>query len=216
MTDARAGRRIYCKVTDAYGKTVTTKTVTLSKLVPLKITVQPQSVAVAAGQVAKVSFTASGEGLTYQWYYKNAAAAAFSYTGTFTGNTYSVTMDDSRNGRQVYCVITDKHGNSVTTNTVTLSQKAKSVVTIVSQPQDVTVAAGQTAKVTVNATGDGLTYKWYYKNAGATKFSVTNSFTGNEYSVEMSASRAGRQIYCVITDAYGNTVKTNTVTLKMS
>ena len=33
------------------------------------------------------------------------------------------------------------------------------------------------------------------------------------YSAEMNESRDGRQIYCVITDMFGNTVKTNTVTL---
>ena len=86
---------------------------------------------------------------------------------------------------------------------------------IVTQPTDVTVAKGKTAKVMVQATGDGLTYQWYYKNAGASKFSLTDSFKGNSYSVSMSAARNGRQVYCVITDKYGNSVTTNTVTLKM-
>ena len=76
-------------------------------------------------------------------------------------------------------------------------------------------SSGATATVTVKATGDGLTYKWYFKNKGDSQFSLTNSFTGNTYSVAMDATRDGRQIYCVVKDKYGNAVKTNVVTLTM-
>ncbi|MBQ9762247.1 MAG: immunoglobulin domain-containing protein, partial [Oscillospiraceae bacterium] len=133
-------------------------------------------------------------------------------TNTFKGDTYTAQMNASRAGRQVYCVITDKYGNKVTSNTVTLNMSG---VTITTQPQSVTVANGKTATVTVKATGEGLTYKWYYKNKGETKFSYTASFTGNVYSVQMNSSRAGRQVYCVITDKYGSVVQTVTVTLNM-
>jgi len=86
---------------------------------------------------------------------------------------------------------------------------------ITKQPVSVTVAEGKTATVTVQAQGDGLTYKWYYKNKGDSKFSLTDSFKGTTYSVAMDSTRNGRQVYCVITDQYGNSVTTNTVTLKM-
>ena len=76
-------------------------------------------------------------------------------------------------------------------------------------------SSGATATVTVKATGDGLTYKWYFKNKGDSQFSLTNSFTGNTYSVAMDATRDGRQVYCVVKDKYGNSVDTNVVTLTM-
>ena len=123
-------------------------------------------------------------------------------------------MNSSRAGRQVYCVVTDKYGNSVKSNVVTLGMTG--VLTITTQPQSVTVASGATAKVTVKASGEGLTYKWYYKNKGDSTFTLTTAFKTNTYSVQMNASRAGRQIYCVITDQYGNTVQTVTVTLNMA
>jgi len=113
-------------------------------------------------------------------------------------------------------VITDKYGNSVTTDTVTLRMETGATeLKITKQPEDVTVAEGETATVTVEVQGEGLTYKWYYKNPKGDVFFLTNSFTGDTYSVVMNTSRSGRQIYCVITDQYGNTVTTNTVTLKM-
>ena len=76
-------------------------------------------------------------------------------------------------------------------------------------------SSGATATVTVKATGDGLTYKWYFKNKGDSQFSLTNSFTGNTYSVAKDATRDGRQVYCVVKDKYGNSVDTNVVTLTM-
>ena len=41
------------------------------------------------------------------------------------------------------------------------------------------------------------------------------SITSAAYSTTMTIARNGRQLYCVVTDKYGNTVKTVTVTLKM-
>ena len=213
MSSARDGRQVYCKITDKYGNTVKTNTVTLSMGNVAKIATQPKSVTVGKGDTAKVTVKATGDGLTYKWYVKNVGESKFTYSKSVTGNSYSVTMSASRDGRQVYCKITDKYGNSVKTNTVTLSMG--NVAKITTQPESVTVAEGKKATVTVSATGDGLTYKWYYKNPGSSKFSYTSSFTGNSYSVTMSEARSGRQVYCVITDRYGNSVTTETVTLKM-
>ncbi len=209
MNSARAGRQVYCVITDKYGNSVKTNTVTLGMKV--SVAKQPVNSIVVNGATAKVSFTATGEGLTYKWYFKNKGDSKFSLTTTFKGNTYTAPMNSTRAGRQVYCVITDKYGNSVKTNTVTLGMK----VSVAKQPVSVTVANGATAKVTFTATGEGLTYKWYFKNKGDTKFTLTTTFTGNTYTAPMNSARAGRQVYCVITDKYGNTVQTNTVTIKM-
>ena len=181
-------------------------------IAPLAIVKQPESVVVPNGKKASVTVNATGDGLTYKWYYKNKSMTKFVESTSMTSATYSVDkMTVFRDGRQLYCVITDKYGNSVKTDTVTLS--IGNALKITAQPESVVVPNGKKASVTVNATGEGLTYKWYYKNKGASKFSYTSTFTGNKYSVTMSDSRDGRQIYCVITDKYGNSVKTDTVTL---
>jgi len=218
MTDARDGRQVYCVVTDAYGKSVQTNTVTMSMYAPaVVITKQPVDVEAAEGETVKISFEAEGKGLTYAWYYKNAGASKFSLTTTFTGNEYTTEMNASRDGRQVYCEVTDAKGNVVKTDVVTMSMKATvPPVVITKQPVDVEAAEGETVKISFEAEGKGLTYAWYYKNAGASKFSLTTTFTGNEYTTEMNASRDGRQVYCEVTDAKGNVVKTDVVTMSMS
>ena len=214
MDSSRNGRQLYCVVTDRYGNSVRTNTVTISMNQTVEILSQPSSVTVASGQTATVSLTARGEGLSYAWYYKNAGSSYFSRTYTFTGNSYVVTMDSSRNGRQVYCVVTDRYGNSVQSNTVTLTMATS--VRITSQPSSTTVTRNYTATVSFSASGDGLSYKWYFKNLGETKFTPTSSFTGNTYSVAMTPERHGRQLYCVVTDRYGKSATTNTVTIRMT
>ena len=214
MNAARSGRQVYCIVADQYGNTARTDTVTLSLAQYAEILTQPVSVTAADGEKATVSFEAAGDGLTYTWYYKNAGDSSFSKTTAFTTNSYSVTMSAARDGRQVYCVVTDRYGSQAQTDTVTLSM-AKNEVQIVTQPKSVWVAEGEKASVTVEAEGDGLTYKWYYKNPGASKYTYTSSFKGDTYSITMNEARDGRYVFCKVTDAYGNTVKSKTVSLNM-
>ena len=305
MTTARDGRQLYCVIKDKYGEKVTTETVTLEMVkTPLEITAQPQSVVVAEGEEAKVTVEANGDGLTYKWYFAAAGSSDFTYTKSFTGNSYFVEMTEARSGRQVYCVITDAYGNAVTSEVATLSMKATLAITedlpdetyieegapitlsfkatgdgltyqwyhklpgatnftaastsetytlaaagtemaglrvycivtdaygaevltsettikykaplaITTQPMSVAVLDGEVATVTFEATGDGLTYEWYFAAPGSTEFKKTTSFTSNEYSIEMNEDRDGRQIYCVVTDMYGASVQTETVTLSI-
>ena len=206
MSEAVHGRQIYCVITDATGNTVQTDTVTLYRAVT--ILTQPQNGVAAYGTVAKTEVEVMGDGLTYTWYVKNAGKTKFSLS-SIKKATYTTTMSEAVHGRQIYCVITDAYGNTVQTDTVTLSCTAH----IVTQPQNATAPEGEKATVTAEVIGDGLTYTWYVKNAGATKFSKS-SITKATYAVVMSDAVHGRQIYCVITDATGNTVQTKTVTLR--
>ena len=215
MTAERNGRQVLCRVYDQYGNSVQSNTVKLSMKETqntVKITQQPQNVTVSSGEIAKVTVTASGDGLTYQWYLKNPGKTTFSKS-SIVKNYYSVTMTDAVNGRQVYCVVTDKNGASVKSNTVTLSMD--NTLKITQEPVSVRVAEGEKATVTVKATGDGLTYKWYYKDAGTTEYKYTATFTGNSYSIIMNEARNGRFVYCNISDKYGNTIKSKTVALRM-
>lgn len=208
MSEKTKGRRVYCVITDKYGSSVQTKTVVLR--MAATITKQPKTSYAQNGKTIKVSVEAMGDDLTYQWYVKNSGASKYSKS-SITKATYSCEMSEKSKDRRVYCVITDKYGKTVQTKTVILRMAA----TITKQPpKSVTVWEDENAKVTVKAMGDGLTYQWYVKNEGASKF-TKSSITKATYSVAMSEKADGRQIYCVITDKYGNTAKTNTVTLYM-
>jgi len=213
MSESKSGRSVYCIVTDGKGNKVKTKTASLNMRKPLKIVTQPKSVTVKKGEKAKVKVVAKGTGLTYKWYYKDADAPMYSIAESVTGSSYSATMSDARNGRYVYCVVTDDLGNSIRTDTVSLNMQS---LKIVAQPESVRVKEGEKATVKVIAVGTGLTYKWYYKNAGASKYSLDKSAKGSTYSMTMSDDNSGRYVYCLVSDDYGNSVKSKSAYLLMN
>jgi len=169
-----------------------------------------KSVYTESGKTASVSVKGAKSGSTYRWYIKKPGATKFTKTSV-TKSTYTAKMSSKTDGTELYCVVKDKKGNTYTTNTVTLLMEA----TITTQPKTVSVSKGKTAKVTVKAVGEDLTYTWYYKDSGSSKFKVASGVNGTSYSVKMSASTKNRQVYCVVTDKYGHTVQSKTVTLKM-
>ncbi|MBO5836451.1 MAG: leucine-rich repeat protein, partial [Oscillospiraceae bacterium] len=206
MNESRAGRQMYCVITDKYGNKVQSDTVTLG--MKITITKQPVSVNALNGKTVSFSVAATGAGLKYQWYYSwEGDFLACSGTGK---SSYSITMTPERAGRQMYCVITDKFGNSVQTNTVTMYIGAM----ITQQPKTVPVKNGEKATISLTAIGEGLKYQWYYKYNG--KFVKSSDVGQPTYSITMNKDRAGRQMYCVITDKFGNSVKSSTVTLGMA
>ncbi len=207
MTNTSKNRMVYCVVKDKKGKTVTSNKVYLR--MKATVTTQPKTSYTAYNGTAKATVAAKGDGLKYQWYVKNAGASSFKKSSV-TKATYSTKMNDSSKNRQIYCVVTDKYGKTAKSNTVYLRMKAS----ISTQPGSVVVASGEQAAVKVVAKGDGLKYVWYFKNAGASSFKKSSTTTAT-YSTKMSSTTNGRQVYCVVTDKYGKTVKSKTATLSM-
>ena len=205
MSDSVTGRRVYCVITDAYGNSVKTDTVMLRQ--KLVITAEPKTAYAKRNATAKATVKAEGEGLKYTWYVKDAGKTKY-VKSSITKSTYSVKMTSKVKDRRVYCVVTDKYGKKVQSKTVILRQAAS----IVTQPKNVKAANNKTAKVTVKASGDGLKYTWYVKDAGKTKY-VKSSITKSSYSVKMTSKVNGRRVYCVVKDQYGKTVQTVTVKL---
>ena len=127
--------------TDVIAANYSDSDVTWKAWTPLQLTAQPQSVKVKSGETAAVTVEAEGDGLQYAWYYAAPGSDTFQKTSSFTGDTYAITMNDSRAGRRVYCRVSDKYGNVVKTDKVTLSMDSDLAIT--AQPVSVTVDDGQ-------------------------------------------------------------------------
>ena len=76
----------------------------------LRITSQPESVSVPAGALAEVSVSAAGDDLTYNWYTKEPDSCIYIKTSV-SGPVYTMIMGEGSEDRQVQCVVTDKYGN---------------------------------------------------------------------------------------------------------
>ena len=213
MTTARAGREVYCVITDAFGNKVKTDVVTLIRVpVKLEITIQPTDTTAAFGEMFCATVEAKGDGLKYQWYFRNAGTDTW-YTSGVRDNTYDDIMTKARNGREVYCVVTDQWGNSVTTDTVKLIAVPMVELKLLGVSYE-SAAMGENYCATVEAEGEGLKYTWYFCNAGSDTW-YRSGVTDNTYDDVMTKARANREVYCVITDAYGNQITTEVITLEL-
>ena len=181
--------------------------------IKLQIIEEPQDVEAAIGESFSINVEAAGEGLTYQWYYKDSNMAEFEISSNTTAS-YSYTMQDYRHNRQVYCIVTDVYGNTAKTETATMT-RSPIKLQIIEEPQDVEVAIGEGFSINVEAAGEGLTYQWYYKDSNMTEFEISSNTTAS-YSYTMQDYRHNRQVYCIVTDVYGNTVQTKTATMTCS
>ena len=191
---------------------------TIHIIIPLEITSLPSDFSGIIGSTAELDIEAQGEGVTYQWYYKKSALAAFTKSTTASGKTahYSLKLAEQHDGWKFFCLVTDQYGNKLRSNTVTVNVIPQPQIT--SQPTDFMGSVGATAKFTVAATGDGLTYQWYYKKTGAASFVKSSLASGKKatYSMTIAERHDGWQYYCIVTDAYGQTAQTDTVTIHLN
>ena len=164
---------------------------------------QPKTVYGSNGDTVKTSVTASGDGLTYQWYVKNAGATSYTRS-SIKKATYSCKMSSTSKDRYIRCKITDQYGNSVWTNTVRLRMKAQ----ITEQPATKCGKNGDTAVFQVAAIGSNLSYQWQYRTSSSGSWKSASA-TGNKtekLSVPCTVSRNGYQYRCKVTDGAGNVV----------
>ena len=197
MTERNAGRELYCEITDAYGNSVKTDTVRL--LAPKDgpvITVQPVPYAAAIGEKATVFVEAEGDCLSNRWYYRDEGQSCFRKS-IVAKDTYTITVTAANRCRELYCVITDAHGNRVTTDTVSL-------VSHITAAKQVSVRPS----MTVN-TGDCVTYTLYVTNKSslAKRVAVTDTIPANTTLTEVGAWMLnGRTLRQDVTILAGETV----------
>ena len=77
---------------------------------------------------------------------------------------------------------------------------------IVTQPKDLKVKPGVKITLKIEATGVGLSYKWYYKKAGETEWTYWPKHDCASSLSKPNASWDGMDYYCVVTNADGETL----------
>ncbi|HEV8238949.1 MAG TPA: M12 family metallo-peptidase, partial [Thermoanaerobaculia bacterium] len=132
-----------------------------SKVPPVgepRITQQPQSVTIVAGQSATLSVTATGQSpISFQWY----RGAGGDRTNPISGATnQSVIVHPTVTTS--YWVLVKNNKGEVASDTATVTVTPSCIPpAITTQPQPVSIAAGGTATLSVTATGTDLLYQWY-------------------------------------------------------
>ena len=215
----RNGYRYRCKVTNAYGTTISSEaTLTVTAAAKPTITTQPKSVTAYVDKTAKFTVVASGTGLEYRWQWsKDGGSTWKDCTSATTGyNTATLTVNATadRSGYKYRCKVTNS-GGAVTSSVATLTVSKKPVIT--TQPKSVTASSGSTAKFTVAATG-ATGYQWQWsKDGGSTWRDCTSATTGyNKATLQVSTTgRSGYKYRCKVSNSAGTTTSSvATLTVK--
>ena len=118
ITKARNGRQVFCKIIDFKGRSVRTNVVKANVAGTVVIMEQPKNVIVSkAGDTARFSIKSVGHDMRYEGYIKDPGGA-WKKTAAVENN-YSIRITKERNGRQVFCKVTDFKNRSVRSNIVT-------------------------------------------------------------------------------------------------
>jgi hypothetical protein len=171
------------------------------------ITTQPKNQTVIAGETATFSVIAAGTGpLSYQWQKGSATI-----TGA-TSASYTTPVTSTADSGSQFTVVVSNSDGSITSNAATLTvNAAPTVPSIIQQPSNQTVNAGQTATFSVMAVGVGtLSYQWQKGTSpinGATSAGYTTPPT--------TTADNGAQFSVVVSNANGK-VTSNAATLTVS
>ena len=178
------------------------------------------------GMPVNITVKAKGNGLKYSWYYKHADGdGKFHKAGQYT-DTFHRTSQTSTENMEVYCVITDANGNTVKTDVakivpggVTITRWAgynmygKTGYRAYFKAEG---AAYDMVDGSIQLSSDNAQYCWYIKytdaNGGDGKFHRAGC-TEKTFSRFLIDKLDGAEVYCRISDKYGNKVNTKVTTI---
>ncbi len=209
LTEAKDGRMVRCIVTDQYGSSVTSDAATMKFQKELSITTQPKNTTGKEGTTAKFTVKAVGDGLTYQWQYSDNGGQSWK-NSSVKNPSYSTKLTSDKDGRMVRCMVTDQYGSFAISDAATMKISDLAITT---QPKNYVGKVNSTAKFTVAAEGNGLTYQWQISDDG---FNWANSSVkAASYSTKLTTAKNGRMVRCIVTDANGNSVTSSAATMKI-
>src|SRR5580658_2318678 len=183
-----------------------TATITVTPPAPV-ITTEPASQTINSGQTATLSVVASGTGLTYQWY----QGASGTTTDKISGATSSSYTTLALSVTTSYWVQVSNAGGSTDSSTATITVTPPGPV-ITTQPVSQTINSGQTATLSVVASGTGLTYQWYQGTSGTTTNKISGATSSSSTTLALSVTTS----YWVQVSNAGGSTSSNTATITLT
>lgn len=160
--------------------------------IPPGIEMQPVDETACAGSSATFSVIAYGtQPLSYQWYAGLTPSPATLITGA-TGSSYTISPVGGEHV-SYYTVVVSNACGSVTSHAAFLTVLYAPF--IVTGPSSRTVCAGNSTTFSVDATGGGLQYQWYFKNAiiagaNASTYTIPAVAPGDDGAYTVSVTNA--------------------------
>jgi len=168
---------------------------------PPAIIVPPVDVATTVGYPATFTVSASGGGtLSYQWYQGGSQISGAN------SSTYVTPDTTLAQNNETFTVTVSSNFGSVSSNPVTLTVDAAASVAIATQPAAQTVVVGQSATLTVAATGSpALNYAWYMNG------SLVQSGPLASYTTPVLTATGTETLYVIVSNPVGHLQSNNAV-----
>ena len=178
-----------------------------------KITSQPKSRDVRAGQTATFTVGVKADGLHCQWQVREAPGEDWrnSRSPGCKGTSLEVDGRIEYNGFQFRCIVSDKYGTSVTSKAASLY-----VFAVTKDPTEENIRKGKTATFSAKAVGRGVKYKWQQHKSSEDGWESYNGSGSTEPTLKIrnaSTSFNGYHFRCKITDAAGHTSYTKSAAM---
>jgi uncharacterized protein YcfL len=188
----------------------------------ITITIQPEDVNVIEGSISEsLSISAEvtpEEDINYQWYSNTTKSNTDgSLIADATSDEFSIPTDLSEGTYYYYCIASSLDAVSVTSEVSTVTVEVP-VITITSQPEDLTVTEGSiTGSISVQAEVTGnldLAYQWYSNTTDSNQKGVliADAIT-NELSIPTDLTEATYYYYCVVSSNGATSVASETATV---
>ncbi|MBQ1386756.1 MAG: hypothetical protein IIY75_08150, partial [Erysipelotrichales bacterium] len=213
VISARNGYQYRCVVSNIGGSVISNEaTMTVTTMAIPVIIEHPKDQSGEQGQPVSFTVVAEGEELTYQWYYRVSNTAKWSKSTAACANTptYTIPADwavKARNGYQYRCVVSNKMG-AVTSFYATYTVLLPEVPVIVKDPVSQTVASGTAVSFTVEATGEDISYQWWYRTSSTGTWVKSTAACANTPTYTLDASkvtknRSGYEYRCRVKNEGG-------------
>ena len=195
------GLQFRCTVSAACDNSSVTSaaaTLTVATCVPAGIATSPTNITVNALDTASFSVTASGSSPTYQWQTNNGGG--WVNIGGATSATYTTPPESvANNNLEFQCVVSVAcNSSSATSSPATLTVVCNTAG--VSNPQNQTTIAGQTATFSVLGSGSDATYQWATNNGGGW-FNIIGATNASYTTPPEIAANYGLQFQCTVSVA---------------
>jgi subtilisin family serine protease len=172
------------------------------------VTTQPQSQTIASGLTAALSVVATGTPpLGYQWYAGTSGTTSNPLAGATASSFITPALTTATN----YWVRVSNAFGAANSTTATITIATASAIT--THPQSHTIISGQTATLSVTATGTApRTYQWYAGGSGTT----TDPIAGATASTFTTPALSAIASYWVrVSNPYGPSADSNTATISL-
>ena len=196
VTSARLKYKYRCVISNGTNN-ITSDEVKMVVAGEFEITTQPTDFTGKIGDTAKFTVEVTGENLTYQW--EQDTGSGWTAINTTAGRkaSFSIGVTAARLKYKYRCVISNGT-NSITSDEVKMVVAGEFEIT--TQPTDFTGKIGDTAKFTVEATGENLTYQWEQDTGNGWTAINTTAGRKSSFSIDVTAARLNYKYRCVVSN----------------